>query len=239
MTKLGPWNWPASSHRLDFSLYATQGTARALTSAGIPVQEVRKAREDGCNVLDAMRAGSIGLIVNTPFTNRSQNDGTRIRALATRLSIPLITTMPAARAALDGIESLLDHEVGRAEPAGLPGTSTGMNKQPAYLVLSDGTVFPGTPFGAETTVVGEVVFNTCLTGYQEVITDPSYHGQMVCMTTPHIGNTGINREESGKARAHKLQPCWYAKSVTLSPVGARIEPCPSGCRNMECRESAI
>lgn len=70
-----------------------------------------------------------------------------------------------------------------------------MTRKPAHLVLSDGTVFPGEAFGAETTVVGEVVFNTCLTGYQEVITDPSYHGQMVCMTTPHIGNTGINRED--------------------------------------------
>ncbi len=70
-----------------------------------------------------------------------------------------------------------------------------MNRKPALLVLSDGTVFPGVAFGAATTVVGEVVFNTCLTGYQEVITDPSYHGQMVCMTTPHIGNTGINRED--------------------------------------------
>ena len=70
-----------------------------------------------------------------------------------------------------------------------------MNGMTAYLVLGDGTVFTGQAFGAKTTVVGEVVFNTSLTGYQEVITDPSYHGQMVCMTTPHIGNTGINRED--------------------------------------------
>ncbi len=109
--KVGAVELAREFHRMDFSLYATQGTARALTAAGIPVQEVRKAREGGCNVLDAMRAGNIGLIVNTPYTNRSQSDGTRIRALATRLSIPLITTMPAARAALDGIESMLDHEV--------------------------------------------------------------------------------------------------------------------------------
>ncbi|MBK8047916.1 MAG: glutamine-hydrolyzing carbamoyl-phosphate synthase small subunit [Anaerolineales bacterium] len=65
----------------------------------------------------------------------------------------------------------------------------------AILVLQDGTIFTGEAFGAATTVVGEVVFNTSLTGYQEVITDPSYRGQMVCMTTPHIGNTGINAED--------------------------------------------
>lgn len=65
----------------------------------------------------------------------------------------------------------------------------------AILVLADGTVFHGEAFGASTTVVGEVVFNTSLTGYQEVITDPSYRGQMVCMTLPHVGNTGVNTED--------------------------------------------
>jgi len=65
----------------------------------------------------------------------------------------------------------------------------------AILALANGRVFHGTAFGAATTVVGEVVFNTSLTGYQEVITDPSYRGQMVCMTVSHVGNTGINRED--------------------------------------------
>ncbi|RIK43443.1 MAG: carbamoyl phosphate synthase small subunit [Chloroflexi bacterium] len=65
----------------------------------------------------------------------------------------------------------------------------------ALLVLEDGTVYRGKAFGAATTVVGEVVFNTSLTGYQEVITDPSYRGQMVCMTVAHVGNTGINPED--------------------------------------------
>ncbi len=69
------------------------------------------------------------------------------------------------------------------------------NAMSALLVLADGTVFHGTAFGAATTVVGEVVFNTTLTGYQEVITDPSYRGQMVCMTVAHVGNTGINAED--------------------------------------------
>ncbi len=65
----------------------------------------------------------------------------------------------------------------------------------ATLVLADGTVIQGRAFGSATTVVGEVVFNTSLTGYQEVITDPSYRGQMVCMTVPHVGNTGVNPED--------------------------------------------
>ncbi|MCB0114379.1 MAG: glutamine-hydrolyzing carbamoyl-phosphate synthase small subunit [Caldilineaceae bacterium] len=63
------------------------------------------------------------------------------------------------------------------------------------MALANGDIFRGEAFGAATTVVGEVVFNTSLTGYQEVITDPSYRGQMICMTYPHVGNTGINRED--------------------------------------------
>jgi len=73
--------------------------------------------------------------------------------------------------------------------------NTTNSRQKAILVLQDGTIFEGTAFGAATTVVGEVVFNTSLTGYQEVITDPSYRGQMVCMTVAHVGNTGINIED--------------------------------------------
>lgn len=65
----------------------------------------------------------------------------------------------------------------------------------ATLLLEDGTVFFGKAFGAETDSVGEVVFNTGMTGYQEVITDPSYCGQIVTMTYPLIGNYGINRED--------------------------------------------
>ena len=62
----------------------------------------------------------------------------------------------------------------------------------AYLVLADGTVFPGRPLGAAGITVGEAVFTTTMTGYQEVLTDPSYHGQLVVMTSPQIGNVGVN-----------------------------------------------
>ncbi len=71
---------------------------------------------------------------------------------------------------------------------------------PALLVLADGSVFRGRAFGAAGERVGEVVFNTAMTGYQEVATDPSYAGQLVCMTYPHIGNYGVNPEDAEAAR---------------------------------------
>ncbi len=67
--------------------------------------------------------------------------------------------------------------------------------RPAWLILEDGTAFRGHAIGAEGEVFGEAVFNTSMTGYQEVLTDPSYRGQVVCMTYPHIGNYGVNEED--------------------------------------------
>ncbi|HEX3194110.1 MAG TPA: carbamoyl-phosphate synthase domain-containing protein, partial [Streptosporangiaceae bacterium] len=63
---------------------------------------------------------------------------------------------------------------------------------PALLVLEDGTTLRGTAFGADGETFGEMVFNTAMTGYQETLTDPSYCRQIVAMTAPHIGNTGVN-----------------------------------------------
>jgi carbamoyl-phosphate synthase small subunit len=76
----------------------------------------------------------------------------------------------------------------------------------ALLVLEDGSVFKGTAIGASGVSVGEVVFNTSMTGYQEILTDPSYAEQIVTLTYPHIGNTGINSEdcESNKIWAKGL-----------------------------------
>ncbi|NTU43860.1 MAG: hypothetical protein HGA78_12590 [Nitrospirales bacterium] len=65
----------------------------------------------------------------------------------------------------------------------------------ALLVLSDGTVFDGRSFGADGESIGEVVFNTSMTGYQEILTDPSYKGQIVTMTYTQMGNYGINQED--------------------------------------------
>ncbi len=72
----------------------------------------------------------------------------------------------------------------------------------AILALADGTTFEGVSFGAAGEAAGEVVFNTSMTGYQEILTDPSYVGQMVCMTYPEQGNTGVNRADDESARPH-------------------------------------
>ena len=90
--------------------------------------------------------------------------------------------------------------------------------RPALLVLADGSVFRGRAFGADGERAGEVVFNTAMTGYQEIATDPSYAGQIVCMTYPHIGNYGTNQEDLEAA-----QP-WIEGMIVreLSPVASNF-----------------
>jgi carbamoyl-phosphate synthase small subunit len=73
---------------------------------------------------------------------------------------------------------------------------------PALLALADGTIFRGCSIGADGAAVGEVVFNTAITGYQEILTDPSYCRQIITLTYPHIGNTGVNREDDESARVY-------------------------------------
>lgn len=73
---------------------------------------------------------------------------------------------------------------------------------PAILALADGTVFRGKGIGAAGSAVGEVVFNTSMSGYQEILTDPSYCRQLVTLTYPHIGNTGVNDEDCEAATIH-------------------------------------
>ncbi len=87
---------------------------------------------------------------------------------------------------------------------------------PALLALADGTTWPGVAFGAPGERTGEVVFNTSLTGYQEILTDPSYHGQIVVLTQPHIGNYGANPEDDESSRP------WAAGLVVraLSPLAS-------------------
>lgn len=76
------------------------------------------------------------------------------------------------------------------------------NKQTAILALEDGTVFKGVSIGADAEVTAEIVFNTAMTGYQEILTDPSYRQQIVTLTYPHIGNTGINPEDIESEQVH-------------------------------------
>ncbi|HUL25507.1 MAG TPA: glutamine-hydrolyzing carbamoyl-phosphate synthase small subunit [Streptosporangiaceae bacterium] len=84
--------------------------------------------------------------------------------------------------------------------------------RPAILVLEDGTVFHGSGFGADGEAFGEMVFNTGMTGYQETLTDPSYARQIVAMTAPHIGNTGVNDEDGESGRI------WVSGYVVREPA---------------------
>ncbi|MFW5417328.1 glutamine-hydrolyzing carbamoyl-phosphate synthase small subunit [Nocardiopsis sp. CNT-189] len=89
---------------------------------------------------------------------------------------------------------------------------TGPETVPATLVLEDGRVFRGRSFGAHGETFGEIVFNTGMTGYQETLTDPSYHRQIVTMTAPHIGNTGVNDDDPESGRV------WVAGYVVREPA---------------------
>ena len=80
------------------------------------------------------------------------------------------------------------------------GSRSGTARRPASLVLADGTVYRGSAFGAESVQAGEVIFNTSMTGYQEIVTDPSYAGQIVTMTYTQIGNVGVNAEDEESRR---------------------------------------
>jgi carbamoyl-phosphate synthase small subunit len=91
----------------------------------------------------------------------------------------------------------------------MSGAGTG---RPAVLVLEDGTTFHGTTFGADGETFGEMVFNTGMTGYQETLTDPSYCRQIVAMTAPHIGNTGMNDEDPESRRI------WVSGFVVREPA---------------------
>ena len=103
-----------------------------------------------------------------------------------------------------------------ASAQGAPDAAEGENVTeetggPAILVLEDGRVFHGRSFGATGETFGEAVFNTGMTGYQQTLTDPSHHRQIVVMTAPHIGNTGINDEDPGSGRV------WAAGLVAREP----------------------
>ncbi len=97
-----------------------------------------------------------------------------------------------------------------------------MNK-PAILALEDGSVFHGTAIGADGQTSGEVVFNTAMTGYQEILTDPSYTRQIVTLTYPHIGNTGVNAED--------------VESGAIAAAGLVIRDLPLLASNFRCEQT--
>ncbi len=94
---------------------------------------------------------------------------------------------------------------------------------PAILALADGTLFRGVSIGAPGHTVAEVVFNTAMTGYQEILTDPSYNGQIVTLTYPHIGNTGVNPED--------------VESYKVHAAGLIVRDCPSRVSNFRATQS--
>lgn len=107
-----------------------------------------------------------------------------------------------------------------------PETAAGSTKnspKTAILALADGTIFKGLSIGAPGHTVAEVVFNTAMTGYQEILTDPSYSGQMVTLTYPHIGNTGINPEDIESAKVHA--------------AGLIVRNCPARLSNFRSTQS--
>ncbi|MFZ4155436.1 glutamine-hydrolyzing carbamoyl-phosphate synthase small subunit [Streptomyces pseudogriseolus] len=91
-------------------------------------------------------------------------------------------------------------------------STRGATRVPAVLVLEDGRIFRGRAYGAVGETFGEAVFSTGMTGYQETLTDPSYHRQVVVMTAPHVGNTGVNDEDAESARI------WVSGYVVRDPA---------------------
>lgn len=94
---------------------------------------------------------------------------------------------------------------------------------PAILALADGTLFRGVSIGAPGHTVAEVVFNTAMTGYQEILTDPSYNGQIVTLTYPHIGNTGVNTED--------------VESYKVHAAGLIVRDCPARMSNFRATQT--
>ena len=99
-----------------------------------------------------------------------------------------------------------------AQPAPRRPVGTTPKRRPAVLVLEDGRAFHGESYGADGETFGEAVFATGMTGYQETLTDPSYHKQVVVMTAPHIGNTGVNDEDGESSRI------WVSGYVVRDPA---------------------
>ena len=104
--------------------------------------------------------------------------------------------------------------------------------KPAVLALEDGSIFRGLAFGADATVSGECVFNTSMTGYQEILTDPSYFGQIVTMTAVQIGNYGVNEEDTEaavpKASGSKKRSSTSARAAASPPSAASTSGSSSG-----------
>jgi carbamoyl-phosphate synthase small subunit len=103
------------------------------------------------------------------------------------------------------------------------GTPTADSSEHAWLALADGTVFEGIAFGARGTTIGEAVFTTAMTGYQEVLTDPSYYGQIVTMTSPEIGNVGVNVDDTESVSTRPRVAGFIVRSASPIPSSWRAQ----------------
>ena len=108
----------------------------------------------------------------------------------------------------------------------------GFERTPAILALEDGSIWAGSAFGAIGQRTGEVVFNTAMTGYQEVLSDPSYFGQIVVMTAPHIGNTGVN-DADGESRK------WWLSGFVVRAASPRVSNRLAQGFRRRCRKPSI
>jgi Carbamoyl-phosphate synthase small chain, CPSase domain len=151
-------------------------------SANLKATSLKATRSSVCN-----HAG-VGHIRSRPVHRLSAPSAALVSTSAVSASLP-VTCFAASRNAIVRRGRSARTVVVRAQ-GGAP-----WKAKTARLVLEDGSVWNGVPFGASGTQIGEVVFNTSLSGYQEIMTDPSYKGQFVAFTCPHIGNVGINKGE--------------------------------------------
>ena len=142
-----------------------------------------------------------------PATHASRSRNTPFRGVA--LPGQVVATF------LRGTATVLDGKLAAMTAQTAAGRAQGLRRHarpPALLVLEDGTILRGSSFGAEGETFGEMVFNTGMTGYQETLTDPSYAQQIVAMTAPHIGNTGVNDEDPESRRI------WVGGYVVREPA---------------------
>ena len=153
----------------------------------------------GARILNSLAARSWQANLPCPETHSRYNQlsGSQLADLSPPGPIPTIVT----RATVSRVERLSWGDVRRDQDPHVERLTPPMDR-PAKLALEDGTVYTGTAFGADAEVDGEVVFNTSMTGYQEILTDPSYRGQIVTMTYPQIGNYGVNPEDLESAKVH-------------------------------------
>ena len=197
-SRAATWPPPPTGGQLVVQGLALAGVALlAVTDAGVyiertgapgvflPSAALRGAR---------LESGAPGSVHGTGRLRRRSPGPTRGRPCDTGFRADLPRRHAEVVDAVAGLARPPDRQPERArEPGGHPMTS------PAILVLEDGRTFRGTSYGAVGETFGEAVFCTAMTGYQETLTDPSYHRQVVVMTAPHIGNTGVNDEDPESA----------------------------------------